>query len=110
MLQLLREWSVDRLLRDGTRQHLGMVDEALRASPHPAGPDFTAADIVMAYPSTTFRREIRPLGLAPDPSIETWVGRVEARPAVPQGRTAIGRLWCGSFVRDASFLFRPTVA
>ena len=93
MLQLLREWSVDRMLpdadahpgmarlRDGTRQHLGTVDEALRASPYLAGPDFTAADIMMAYPFTTFRREIRPLDLAPYPAIEAWVRRLEARPA-----------------------------
>lgn len=99
MLQLLREWSVDRMLpdadihpgmarlRDGTRQHLGMVDEVLRRSPYLAGPDFTAADIMMAYPFTTFRREIRPLDLAPFPAIEAWVRRLEERPAFRKATT-----------------------
>ena len=49
---------------------------------------FTAADIMMAYPFTTFRREIRPLDLAPYPAIEAWIGRLEARPAFAKATAA----------------------
>ena len=92
MLQLLREWSLDRMvpdaathpgmarLRDGTRLHLGSVEAQLTATRYLAGDDFTAADIMMAYPFTTFRR-ICPVDLAPYPAIRDYVARLEARPA-----------------------------
>ncbi len=92
MLQLLREWSLSRMLpdadahpgmprvREGTRRHLALADERLRATPHFAGAAFTAADIMMAYPFTTFRR-ICPIDLAPYPAIERWVERMQERPA-----------------------------
>ena len=92
MLQLLREWSLDRMapdadslpgmarVREGTRTHLAMVEEALAASPYFAGEAFTAADIMMAYPLTTFR-QLRPIDLAPYPAIRAYVQRLEARPA-----------------------------
>ena len=93
MLQLLREWSLDRMLadpdghpgmrrvRDGTRMHIAMVEEALTVSPYLAGDRFTAADIMMAYPFTTVRRHIRPLDLTPYPAITADASRLEARPA-----------------------------
>ena len=92
MLQLLREWSLDRMLpgadahpgmarvRAGTRTHLEAVEARLAAAPFFAGPEFTAADIMMAYPFTTFRR-ICPVDLAPFPAIRDWAGRMETRPA-----------------------------
>ena len=46
-------------MRTGTATHLGMVEARLQASPYFAGPDFTAADIMMAYPFMTFRRFAR---------------------------------------------------
>ena len=79
MLQLLREWSIDRMLpnadnhpgmarlREGTRTHLGMIEDALAGSAFLAGDEFTAADIMMAYPFTTLRRHFRPLDLGPLP-------------------------------------------
>ncbi len=93
MLQLLREWSLDRMLpdadahpgmariREGTRTHLAMIEDALSASPYLAGDAFTAADIMMSYPLTTFRRHIRPIDLTSYPAIQAYVGRLEARPA-----------------------------
>ena len=92
MLQLLREWSLDRMLpdadshpgmarvRNGTKLHLGAVEARLQATPYLAGNEFTAADIMMAYPFTTFRR-ICPIDLLPYPAIREYVARLEARPA-----------------------------
>jgi glutathione S-transferase len=104
MLQLLREWSLERMLpdadahpgmarfREGTRTHLAMIEDALSASPYLAGDRFTAADIMMAYPLTTFFRHIRPLDLTPYPAIRAYVGRLETRPAFRKAteRTAVG--------------------
>ena len=68
ILQFQREWSLGRMLPDadahpgmarvraGTRTHLDGVEARLASSPFFAGPDLTAADIMMAYPFTTFRR------------------------------------------------------
>jgi glutathione S-transferase len=92
MLQLLREWSLDRMLpdagshpgmvrvREATRAHLGSVEARLQSMPYLAGEAFTAADIMMAYPFTTFRR-ICPVDLSPYPAIREYVTRLEARPA-----------------------------
>ena len=92
MLQLLREWSLDRMLpdpashpgmarvRDGTRAHLASIETHLEGLPYFAGEEFTAADIMMAYPFTTFRR-ICPIDLSPYPAIRRYVARLQARPA-----------------------------
>ncbi len=92
MLQLLREWSLDRMLTDadshpgmarvraGTKAHLDAVEAQLQVSPYFAGAEFTAADIMMAYPFTTFRR-ICPVDLSPYPAIQGFVARLEARAA-----------------------------
>ena len=93
MLQLLREWSLDRMLpdadshsgmariREGTRMHLTMIEGALKDASYLAGDQFTAADIMMAYPFTTFRHYIRPLELSAYPAIAAYASRLEARPA-----------------------------
>lgn len=92
MLNLSREWAVDRMMpdadahpgmarfRETTRNHFGMIEETLAASPYIAGEAFTAADIMMAYPFTTYRR-FRPIDLAPYPAIAAWVARLSERPA-----------------------------
>ncbi len=92
MLQLPREWSLDRMLPDaenhpgmarvraGTKAHLDCVEAALSGSSHIAGDEFTTADIMMAYPFTTFRR-ICPVDLSAYPAIRDYVTRLEARPA-----------------------------
>jgi glutathione S-transferase len=93
MLQLLREWTLSRMLpdaathpglakmREGTAMHLGMIEAALTESPYFAGESFTAADIMMAYPFTTFSEHICPVDLAPYPAIQAWVQRIASRPA-----------------------------
>lgn len=104
MLQLLREWSLDRMLPDAaahpgmarvraaTRTNLDAVEARLREVPYFAGPAFTAADIMMAYPFTTFRR-ICPVDLAPFGAIRDYVARLEQRPAF---QTATRRLAAGA--------------
>jgi len=103
MLQLLREWSLSRMLpdaatnpglakmREGTQMHLGMVEAALTEAPYFAGQDFTAADIMMAYPFTTFRQHICPIDLAPYKAIQAWVQRIEVRPAFRKAITPASR-------------------
>lgn len=93
MLQLLREWSLDRMLpdadahpgmariREGTKLHLDMVEGIVASSSYFAGDQFTAADIMMAYPFTTFRRHVRGLDLGAHPAITAYAERLEARPA-----------------------------
>ncbi len=92
MLQLLREWSLDRMVKDAdalpgmarmretTLTHMAMIEATLAAAPYFAGEDFTAADIMMAYPFTSFLK-VRPMDLAPYPAVQAWVKRLEARPA-----------------------------
>ena len=92
MLQLLREWSLLNMVadperhpgiarvRNGTRQHLDGVEAALSEAPYFAGEAFTAADVMMAYPFTTFR-SIYPFDLAAYPAINRYVERLQARPA-----------------------------
>jgi glutathione S-transferase len=93
MLQLLREWTLGRMLpdaathpglaamRQGTQMHLAMIEAALTETPYFAGEGFTAADIMMAYPFTTFSKHICPVDVAAYPAIQAWVQRIEARPA-----------------------------
>ncbi len=68
------------LAHGGVQAHLDGVEASLSGSTHIAGDEFTAADIMMAYPFTTFRR-ICPVGLADYPAIREYVTRLEARPA-----------------------------
>ena len=92
MLQFLREWTLERMLPDAdaapgmarvrqtTKLHLDFIAERLAAAPYFAGPDFTAADVMMLFPFTTMR-QFRALDLSPYPSIRDYVARIEARPA-----------------------------
>ena len=92
MLQLLREWSLDRMLpdpdgtpgmarvRETTRLHLSFIEQRLEASTYFAGDEFTAADIMMAFPFTTMQH-FRRLDLSPYPLLQAYLQRIEARPA-----------------------------
>jgi glutathione S-transferase len=92
MLQLLREWSLERMLpdpdaapgmarvRETTRLHLATIDAHLAQFPYFAGDAFTAADVMMLFPFTTVRR-FRGIDLDPYPAIRAYVGRIEERPA-----------------------------
>lgn len=101
MLQLLREWSLDRMLPDAdatpgmarvravTQQHLAFVDVHLATTPFFAGPELTGADIMMVFPFGTLRR-FRALDLASYPAIEAYLARIEARPAYQRAMAKAG--------------------
>jgi glutathione S-transferase len=101
MLQLLREWSLDRMLPDAdsapgmaqvranSRRHLAFVEDRLAASPYFAGPDFTAADIMMAFPFTTMQ-QFRALDLSPYPATEAYLRRIAERPAYRRAMAVAG--------------------
>ncbi len=96
--QLLREWYIDLLvpdaddnptvkrLRDATGDQFALVEARLGAVPYFAGPDFTAADIMMAFPFTTMQN-FRQLDLAPYPAIRDYVARIGARPLYRKAMT-----------------------
>ncbi len=91
MLQLLREWSLDRMLPDAdaapgmaavratSRRHLAFVEERLATSPYFAGQDFIAADIMMAFSFTTMQ-QFRALNLSAYPATEAYLRRIAERP------------------------------
>jgi glutathione S-transferase len=56
-----------------------MIENRLGESPWFAGPNFTAADIIMVFPLTTMRA-FAPMDLAPYPNIRAYLKRVGARP------------------------------
>ncbi|MGE5617212.1 MAG: glutathione S-transferase family protein [Bacillota bacterium] len=59
---------------------LAFVDGELASGDHFAGSEFTAADVMMAFPFTTMRRFLS-YDLAPYASIAAYLERIEARPA-----------------------------
>lgn len=92
MLQLMREWSLDRMLPDpdaapgmariraNTRLHLSFINEHLAQHPYFAGQAFTAADVMMVFSFTTLQH-FRALDLSSCPAIPAYLRRIEARPA-----------------------------
>ncbi|WP_165491060.1 glutathione S-transferase family protein [Lichenihabitans psoromatis] len=90
--QLLREWYLDLLMPDAdnnpivSRVHadsqaqLDFVEARLGVVPYFAGFDFTAADIMMAFPFTTMQR-FKQLDLSDRPNIRAYVNRISNRPA-----------------------------
>ena len=111
MLQLLREWSLDRMLpdpdnhpgmgrvREGTRAHLGMIEEALSTSPyrrrrvHRGGhhDGLPVHDLQPAYPAA------RPRALSRHPGLRGALGspagiphRDRVRGLTPFSRRGIG--------------------
>ena len=92
MQQLLREWSLERMLPDpdatpgmarvraNTRLHLSFIDEHLAKHPYFAGQAFTAADIMTVFSFTTLLH-FRGLDLSPYPAITAYLERIKARPA-----------------------------
>ena len=101
MLQLLREWSLDRMVpdadalpgmaavRSGTQRHLAFVDAHLAAKPYFAGDALTGADIMMDFPFGTMR-SFRSLDLAPYPALRGYLARIAARPAYQRAMATAG--------------------
>lgn len=57
-----------------------LIDARLAQAPYFAGPDFTAADIIMGFPLTTMRTFI-PHDLSPYPALRAYLQRIGERPA-----------------------------
>jgi glutathione S-transferase len=62
------------------QQMLGYVDGKLAGHTYFAGEEFTAADVMMAFPFTTMRRFLD-YDIAPHANIRAWMELLEARPA-----------------------------
>ena len=104
MLQLLRESALDRTVPDAqaspatarvremTRLHMKFIEDTVSASPFFAGPAFTAADVMMAFPFTTLQ-QFRPLDLSPYPMLQSYLKRIEARPAYAKAMELSGPVW-----------------
>lgn len=56
-----------------------LVEARLATAPYFAGPDFTAADIIMGFPLTTMRTFL-PHDLAPYPALRAYLQRIGDRP------------------------------
>jgi len=70
-------------------QMLGFVDAELGEGPYFAGPDFTAADIMMVFPFTTMRLFLE-YDLAPYANILAYLERIQARPAYQKAMAIAG--------------------
>ena len=68
---------------------LGFVDTELANLPYFVGAEFTAADVMMAFPLTTMRRFLD-YDIAPYPNIAAYVKRIEARPAYQKAMALAG--------------------
>jgi glutathione S-transferase len=76
----LRESEAVQPLRARADRAYANVEARLAQAPWFAGPDFTAADIMMLFPLTTMRVFV-PRDLAPFPNIRAYLARVGERPA-----------------------------
>jgi glutathione S-transferase len=75
-----RESPVRARILDRLSRMLAYVDAALEGHEYFAGDQFTAADVMMAFPFTTMRRYLE-YDIAPYGHINGWLARIEARPA-----------------------------
>ena len=69
-----------RFMRERAEQAWDLVEQRLGEAPWFAGPDFTAADIMMVFALTTMRAFV-PVDLKDRPNIRAYLQRVAQRPA-----------------------------
>jgi glutathione S-transferase len=74
---------------DRMKQMLAFVDAELADRACFAGPEFTAADVMMLFPFTTMRKFLE-YDLAPYANIAAYVKRIEARPAYRNAMARVG--------------------
>ena len=70
-------------------QMLSFCDGELAENEYFAGPEFTAADVMMVFPFTTMRRYLD-YDIAPYANIVEYVKRIEARPAYRRAMSIAG--------------------
>jgi len=68
------------MLRDRADRAFAMVEQRLREAPWFAGPEFTAADVIMLFPLTTMRAFVA-RDLSASPNIRAYLRRIGERPA-----------------------------
>ena len=71
------------------KQMLAFVDGELGGGPWFAGTEFTAADVMMAFPFTTMRHFLD-VDTAPYPNILAYLQRIESRPAYRKAMALAG--------------------
>jgi glutathione S-transferase len=76
-------------IRERLKQMLAFVDAELADGPWFAGAEFTAADVMMVFPFTTMRHFLN-YDLAPYPNINSYLKRIEARPAYRKAMALAG--------------------
>ena len=76
-------------MRDRMHQMLSFVDTDLASGPWFAGEEFTAADVMMAFPFTTLRNFLD-YDLAPYANITAYLTRIAARPAYKRAMALAG--------------------
>ena len=70
-------------------QMLAFVDGELGSGPWFAGAEFTAADVMMAFPFTTLQHFMA-VDTAPYPNLLAYIARIESRPAYRKAMTLAG--------------------
>jgi glutathione S-transferase len=76
-------------VRERMNQMLAFVDREIASGPWFAGPEFTAADVMMVFPFTTLRYFLD-YDLAPYANLRSYLGRIEARPAYGKAMSLAG--------------------
>lgn len=76
-------------ISDRLKQMLAFVDSELGSGPWFAGAEFTAADVMMAFPFTTMRHFLD-ADVATYPNILAFVKRIESRPAYQKAMVLAG--------------------
>jgi len=69
-------------MREATLEMLSMLDRELATRPYFAGPEFSAADVMMTFP---IRMAAGLQLLDGRPDLQAYLGRIEARPAYQRG-------------------------
>ena len=69
-----------QMMRERSETRWGLVEDRLGQSPYLAGPEFTAADIIMVFTLTTMRYFV-PRDLSSFPNTLAYLQRIAARPA-----------------------------
>ncbi|MET0988585.1 MAG: glutathione S-transferase family protein [Steroidobacteraceae bacterium] len=80
---------VGAMMKARCKTVIEFVDAELAATPYIAGSEFTAADILLVYPFTTMRRFTQ-LDLAPYRHIQTYLQRIQSRPAYRKAMAIAG--------------------
>jgi glutathione S-transferase len=76
-------------VRERMNQMLAFVDREIASGPWFAGPEFTAADVMMVFPFTTLRNFLD-YDLAPYANVTGYLERIKSRPAYRKAMAVAG--------------------